>query len=193
MNESRDPSRTSQIDWAARRSPSSAWAASSSGYSNGRRSGPAIRSCSGALAIGVFSLVLLLIVERRARNPMLPLALFRSRTFTLANVLTLLLYAALGVVLFLVPLDLIQVQHYTATAAGAALPAVSADHVRAVAMVGRPGRARRQPAAPDRRTRRLPRSVSRCTRGRESAAPTGRRSFRRWSCSGSGWRSRSRL
>ena len=52
---------------------------------------------------------------------MLPLALFRSRPFTLANLLTLLLYAALSVVLFLVPLNLIQVQHYTATAAGAAL------------------------------------------------------------------------
>src|SRR6059036_3377645 len=52
---------------------------------------------------------------------MLPLALFRARAFTLANVLTLLLYAALGVILFLVPLNLIQVQHYTATAAGAAL------------------------------------------------------------------------
>src|SRR6202165_3090088 len=52
---------------------------------------------------------------------MLPLSLFRSRTFTLANVLTLLLYTALSVILFLVPLNLIQVQHYTATAAGAAL------------------------------------------------------------------------
>jgi hypothetical protein len=51
---------------------------------------------------------------------MLPLGLFRSRTFTLANVLTLLLYGALGTVLWLVPLNLIQVQHYTATAAGAA-------------------------------------------------------------------------
>ena len=56
---------------------------------------------------------------------MLPLDLFRSRPFTLANVLTLLLYAALGVVLFLVPLNLIQVQHYTATAAGAVAAAVS--------------------------------------------------------------------
>jgi predicted MFS family arabinose efflux permease len=52
---------------------------------------------------------------------MLPLALFGSRTFTLANLLTLMLYAALSVVLFLVPLNLIQVQHYTATTAGAAL------------------------------------------------------------------------
>jgi len=64
---------------------------------------------------------LVLVVERRARNPMMPLDLFRSRPFSLANVLTLLVYAALGVILFLVPLNLIQVQHYTATAAGAAL------------------------------------------------------------------------
>jgi hypothetical protein len=52
---------------------------------------------------------------------MLPLDLFRLRTFTLANVLTLLLYGALGVVLFLLPLYLIQVQQYSATEAGAAL------------------------------------------------------------------------
>jgi hypothetical protein len=52
---------------------------------------------------------------------MLPLHLFRSRTFTLTNVLTLLLYGALGVILFLLPLNLIQVQHYSATQAGAAL------------------------------------------------------------------------
>src|SRR6202011_1517304 len=50
------------------------------------------------LAIGVCSLVLLIIVERRVESPMLPLALFRSRPFALANLLTLLLYAALSVV-----------------------------------------------------------------------------------------------
>jgi MFS family permease len=69
----------------------------------------------------VVCLALLVIVERRAKNPMLPLDLFRSRTFTLANILTLLLYGALGVVFFLLPLYLIQVEHYSATAAGAAL------------------------------------------------------------------------
>jgi MFS family permease len=51
---------------------------------------------------------------------MLPLALFRSRTFTGANLLTFLLYGALGGSLFFFPLNLIQVQHYSATAAGAA-------------------------------------------------------------------------
>ena len=52
---------------------------------------------------------------------MLPLDLFHSRTFTLTNVLTLLLYGALGVVFFLLPLYLIQVEQYSATEAGAAL------------------------------------------------------------------------
>lgn len=52
---------------------------------------------------------------------MMPLKVFRSRTFSLANALTLLLYAALAMVMFLVPLVLIQVQDYTATQAGAAI------------------------------------------------------------------------
>jgi MFS family permease len=52
---------------------------------------------------------------------MVPLELFRSRDFTGANLLTLFLYAALSGTFFLFALDLIQVQHYSATAAGSAL------------------------------------------------------------------------
>jgi EmrB/QacA subfamily drug resistance transporter len=59
--------------------------------------------------------------EARISEPMLPLGLFRSRTFTGTNLLTFLLYAALGGTLFFLPLNLIQVQHYSATAAGATL------------------------------------------------------------------------
>src|SRR6059058_4039029 len=66
-------------------------------------------------------LVVFLFVEARISQPMLPLALFRGRTFAGANLLTFLLYAALGGTLFFLPLNLIQVQHYSATAAGAAL------------------------------------------------------------------------
>lgn len=51
---------------------------------------------------------------------MIPMALFRSRNFDGANVLTFLLYGALGGIFFFVPLDLIQVQGYSATAAGSA-------------------------------------------------------------------------
>jgi EmrB/QacA subfamily drug resistance transporter len=74
-----------------------------------------------ALTGGSFFLIVFLLVEARTKNPMLPLALFRSRDFTGANLLTLLLYSALGGTLFFLPLNLIQVQGYTATAAGAAL------------------------------------------------------------------------
>ena len=75
----------------------------------------------GALAIGVVALSAFLFVERRHPAPMLPLHLFRSRNFTAANALTLLLYAALGGSLFFFPLDLIQVQGYSTAQAGAAL------------------------------------------------------------------------
>src|SRR5438034_9391345 len=74
-----------------------------------------------ALASGVVILILFLFVESRLSQPMLPLALFRSRTFAGTNLLTFLLYAALGGTLFFLPLNLIQVQRYSPTAAGAAL------------------------------------------------------------------------
>jgi EmrB/QacA subfamily drug resistance transporter len=66
-------------------------------------------------------LIVFVWVETRVAQPMLPLTMFRSSTFAGANLLTLFLYAALGGSLFFLPLNLIQVQHYSATAAGAAL------------------------------------------------------------------------
>jgi EmrB/QacA subfamily drug resistance transporter len=59
--------------------------------------------------------------ERRSRSPMIPLDIFRSRTFSGANALTFLLYAALGATLFFLPFNLIQVHHYTPAQSGAAL------------------------------------------------------------------------
>jgi EmrB/QacA subfamily drug resistance transporter len=73
-----------------------------------------------ALATGLLMLVIFVLVEARRRHPMLPLSLFRARNFTGANLLTLFLYAALAGTLFFLPLNLIQVQKYSATAAGAA-------------------------------------------------------------------------
>ena len=70
---------------------------------------------------GAMFLIGLLYWESRSSSPMLPLNLFRSRTFTGANLLTLFLYSALSGMLFFLPLDLIQVQGYTPTQAGAAL------------------------------------------------------------------------
>src|SRR6202035_488205 len=67
------------------------------------------------------ALLCFLIVESRSSTPLISLHLFRSREFSGANLLTFLLYAPLGGILFFFPLDLIQVQHYSATQAGAAL------------------------------------------------------------------------
>ena len=78
-------------------------------------------SVLGAALAGIAGLALFVRVEARRRAPMLPLHLFRIRSFAGANVLTLLLYAALGGGLFFFPLNLVQVQGYGATAAGAAL------------------------------------------------------------------------
>jgi EmrB/QacA subfamily drug resistance transporter len=70
---------------------------------------------------GAIFLIGLLCWEKRSVSPMLPLSLFRSRSFSGANLLTLFLYSALSGMLFFFPLDLIQVQGYTPTQAGAAL------------------------------------------------------------------------
>jgi EmrB/QacA subfamily drug resistance transporter len=121
MTESRDPSRTARTDWSGAALAVLGLGGIVFGLLEWPPLGPGHPLVLGALAIGVVSLALLFIVERRVENPMVPLALFRSRTFTLTNALTLLLYGALSMVMFLVPLNLIQVQHYTATAAGAAL------------------------------------------------------------------------
>ena len=74
-----------------------------------------------AALAGVAALAGFLVAEARSRAPMVSLALFRSRNFSGANLLTLFLYAALGGMLFFLPMNLIQVQHESATEAGAAL------------------------------------------------------------------------
>jgi EmrB/QacA subfamily drug resistance transporter len=71
-----------------------------------------------SLFLGALALVAFVARERRTQDPMLPLTLFRSRNFSGANLLTLLLYAALGGALYFLPFALIQVHGYSATAAG---------------------------------------------------------------------------
>lgn len=76
---------------------------------------------AGAVAGGLLLLVLFVLVERVSAAPMMPLGIFASRTFTVANVYTLLLYAGLGGATFFLPFDLINDRHYTPLEAGAAL------------------------------------------------------------------------
>src|SRR4029077_3399486 len=96
MNESRDPSRTTQIDWTGAALAVLGLGGIVFGLLEWPPLGIGHPLVRGGLAIGSVSLVLLFVVERGARNPMLPLDLFRSRPFALANLLTLFLYAALS-------------------------------------------------------------------------------------------------
>jgi len=80
-----------------------------------------IESMPAAGALGIIALIALFYREARTPSPMVPLHLFRSRNFAGANLLTLFLYSALSGMLFFFPLDLMQVQGYSPTEAGAAL------------------------------------------------------------------------
>jgi EmrB/QacA subfamily drug resistance transporter len=73
----------------------------------------------GSTIAGLLLLLAFVWVESRSRAPMMPLDVFASRTFSGVNLLTLLLYAALGGAFFFLPFDLIQVHLYSATLAGA--------------------------------------------------------------------------
>ncbi|MGD1024802.1 MAG: MFS transporter [Candidatus Sulfotelmatobacter sp.] len=74
-----------------------------------------------SLILGCGCLILFLFLETRVTSPMVPLTLFASPDFSGTNLLTLFLYGATGIFFFLFPLNLIQVQGYSATAAGAAV------------------------------------------------------------------------
>ena len=73
----------------------------------------ALASIPTAVAFGM--------VETQKASPMLPLSLFRDRSFLGANVMTVLLYAALSAALFFLPFLLMRVHGYTATQAGSAM------------------------------------------------------------------------
>jgi EmrB/QacA subfamily drug resistance transporter len=77
-------------------------------------------------AVGVACGVVFLRTERRRPNPMLPLSVFSSRLFTSMNVVTLCLYAAIGGVFFVLPVQLQVAAGYSAVRAGlATLPSTA--------------------------------------------------------------------
>jgi EmrB/QacA subfamily drug resistance transporter len=92
------------------------------GPSSGWGSAPVIV----ALLLGVLMLLAFGLWENRAEHPMLPLGVFRSRQFSATNVVTFIVYGALGGALFLLPIQLQQVSGYTALQAGISLLPVTA-------------------------------------------------------------------
>ncbi len=121
LGESKDEAGSPQLDWLGAALTVVGLSAIVYGLIESSRLGfghPAIWASTGG---GALILIAFVFYESRIEHPMLPPSLFRSRNFSGANALTFLLYAALGGALFFLPLNLIQVQGYSATAAGAAL------------------------------------------------------------------------
>jgi EmrB/QacA subfamily drug resistance transporter len=118
--ESRDDQAQGGVDWTGAALVTICLGALTYGLIESSRLGIGNSHVLAAVTCSLLAGVLFVFVEARKQNPMLPLFLFRSRNFSGANVLTLFLYTALAGALFFLPLNLIQVQGYTATAAGAA-------------------------------------------------------------------------
>jgi EmrB/QacA subfamily drug resistance transporter len=118
--ESRDREAAGGIDWRGASLATTGLGGLVFGLVESSRLGFAHPAVAACLGLGVLLLVAFVVAERRLSTPMLPLSLFRSAAFSGANLLTLLLYAALSGALFFFPLALIQVHGYPAVAAGAA-------------------------------------------------------------------------
>ena len=118
--ESRDTNESGPLDWRGAVLATIGLGGLVYGLIESSRVGFGDSTVLGPLFTGGVSLAVFIFNESRALNPMLPLRLFRCRDFSGANILTVLLYAALGGALFFLTLNLIQIQAYSATAAGAA-------------------------------------------------------------------------
>jgi EmrB/QacA subfamily drug resistance transporter len=123
--ESRDPEAAPGLDY-----PGAALAAAGlAGVVYALTDGPAAGWTSPRIALagvaGVVALVAFVLWERRSRHPMLPLDIFASRQFTAANLVTFVVYGALGGSLFLLPIQLQRVVGFSPLAAGLALAPVT--------------------------------------------------------------------
>ncbi len=118
-------SRTGRLDWAGALLATASLGGVVTGLLESSKTGWRNPVASGGLLGGLIFLALFIWVETHVSSPMVSLSLFQSRSFFGANLLTLFLYAAIGVFFFLFPVSLIEVHGYSATAAGAAsLPVI---------------------------------------------------------------------
>ena len=70
------------------------------------------------LAAGLVLLIAFIIIEKKSPAPMMPLHLFANSNFSGANLLTLFLYAGLGIAMLFLSLNMIQAQGYTQLQSG---------------------------------------------------------------------------
>jgi EmrB/QacA subfamily drug resistance transporter len=119
--ESKDPEATGRVDVAGGVLVTSGLIGLTYGLIEGPSLGWTSPAVLAALIAGVLLLVGFFVREARARDPMLRLAMFRRLQFSAANVVTFVVYGALGGALFLLPIQLQQVCGYSALQSGISL------------------------------------------------------------------------
>ncbi|MDQ6874885.1 MAG: MFS transporter [Actinomycetota bacterium] len=128
--ESRDPAGRGRLDFAGAALAAFGLAGLTYGLSAGLTNRPGRGWASPGVALPLLAGLALLgafvVVELRSRSPMLPFAVFRSAQFRAANLVTFVVYGALGGALFLVPVHLQQVAGYSPIGAGTALLPITA-------------------------------------------------------------------
>ena len=131
-----------------------------------------------------------LVVEHASAHPMLPLGLFRTRQFSGANAVTFVVYGALGGALFLLPVELQLVAHYSPARVRAGPAAGDRHHAGLLGPLGTAGRAHRSPAPDDGRAVRGGGRPAAPDPGHAQRELRRRRCCRPCSSSASGWPSR---
>ncbi|MGR4862610.1 DHA2 family efflux MFS transporter permease subunit [Caulobacter sp. LARHSG274] len=120
VRESRDPE-VDRLDWLGAGLAATGLGAATWGLTAAGQRGWTSPAVWAALALGAVLLGLFVLSQARGKQPMMPLSLYRSRTFSGANLLTLALYFGLTGALFFLPFELIARHGYSAAKAGAAL------------------------------------------------------------------------
>ncbi|HEX8132737.1 MAG TPA: DHA2 family efflux MFS transporter permease subunit, partial [Actinomycetes bacterium] len=135
--ESRDPSVGARLDYAG----AALAAVGLTGVVYALTDGPGLGWTSARIllagAVGVGALAAFVAWERRSPHPMLPLDIFASRQFTAANLVTFVVYGALGGSLFLMPIQLQRVVGFTPLQAGLALVPITLVMLLLSARAGR--------------------------------------------------------
>lgn len=116
--ESRDEKAPSKLDWRGASLATLGLGMFVFGFIESANYGLGSPIVLGSIFLGAAVFALFIYTQRITENPLLPLDLFKSRTFSGANLITLLMYCAVSGVIFFLPFNLIQIQGYDIVMAG---------------------------------------------------------------------------
>lgn len=137
VRESRDPDASGNFDWLGAVTVAVAVGGLTFGTIYGQQREWRDPVAYAALGVGALATIVLPFQMARASHPLIPLGLFRSRNFTVTNISTLVIYGALYVMAYCVPIYLQGTLGYTAAGAGLSLVGISLGLVFLSARFGR--------------------------------------------------------